>query len=123
VVSHCNMEIVSVLLDTDVCDVNTPNRAGYTAVMLAALADIQTDRQLNVVMRLFESGNVDVKAVQVSLDVFTFSDWLIIGSHCSCFFSLHIRSVSDLYFFTVLLYYGKIDVLRNNGYVSMDVIL
>jgi len=62
------MEIVNGLLDTAACDVNKPNRAGYTAVMLAALADIRTDRQLDVVKRLFETGDINVKAVQVGVE-------------------------------------------------------
>ncbi|KAK7483501.1 hypothetical protein BaRGS_00025300, partial [Batillaria attramentaria] len=37
-VSHCNFDTVSLLLDTEVCDVKRPNKAGYTPIMLAALA-------------------------------------------------------------------------------------
>ena len=65
-VSHGNFDVVGLILDTGVVDVNQPNRAGYTAIMLASLTDIQTDRQRQVVQRLFQSGNVNVRASQVS---------------------------------------------------------
>lgn len=64
-VSHGNLDVVGLILDTGVVDVNQPNRAGYTAIMLASLADIQTDRQRQVVQRLFQSGNVNLRATQV----------------------------------------------------------
>lgn len=63
--SHGNFDIVSLLLDTGVVDVDQSNRAGYTAVMLASLADVQTDTQRNVVLRLFRAGNVNLQALQV----------------------------------------------------------
>lgn len=63
-VSHGNFDIVSLLLDTGVVDVDQSNRAGYTAVMLASLADVQTDTQRNVVLRLFRAGNVNLQALQ-----------------------------------------------------------
>ena len=64
-VSHGNFEVVSLLLDTGVVNVDQCNRAGYTAVMLASLADVQTDSQRNVILRLFQSGNVNLQASQV----------------------------------------------------------
>jgi len=64
-VSHGNFDLVSLLLDTGVVDVNQANRAGYTAIMLASLADVQTDTQRSVVLRLFQSGNVNLQASQV----------------------------------------------------------
>jgi hypothetical protein len=63
-VSHCATDVIAVLLDTAACDVNKQNRAGYTPIMLAALADISTERQLDVVARLFAAGDVNVKALQ-----------------------------------------------------------
>ncbi|CAD6244114.1 GSCOCG00013251001-RA-CDS [Cotesia congregata] len=36
-VSHGNYDVVSILLDSKVCDINKPNAAGYTPVMLTAL--------------------------------------------------------------------------------------
>ena len=64
-VSHGNFDVVSLLLDTGVVNVDQCNRAGYTAIMLASLADVQTDTQRNVVLRLFQSGNVNLHASQV----------------------------------------------------------
>ena len=63
--------MVSLLLDTGVVDVDQCNRAGYTAVMLASLADVQTDTQREVVLRLFHSGNVNLQASQVLTDTQT----------------------------------------------------
>ena len=75
------------LLDTKVCDICLQNHAGYTgksvfelyiilieliyhlAVMMAAVIDIVSDEQRQVVRRLFrESGNVNVKTTQVLID-------------------------------------------------------
>ena len=39
-VSHCKMDVVNLLLDTGSIDVNKQNKAGYTAVMLAALTQV-----------------------------------------------------------------------------------
>ncbi|XP_045159923.2 uncharacterized protein LOC123525167 isoform X4 [Mercenaria mercenaria] len=61
-VSNCNFDIVSLLLDTGVCDLNKMNKAGYTAVIMATLASVQTQRQEEVVQRLFSMGNVNTKA-------------------------------------------------------------
>lgn len=63
-VSHGNLEVVSLLLDAELCDVNLQNKAGYTALMLAALAEVQTDRQRKVVARLFSLGDVNGRASQ-----------------------------------------------------------
>ncbi|CAH1773388.1 unnamed protein product, partial [Owenia fusiformis] len=63
-VSHCNFEIVTLLLDTGLCNVNKPNKAGYTAIMLASLAVIQTELQKTVVRHLFEAGDVNARASQ-----------------------------------------------------------
>lgn len=63
-VSHCNMNIVALLLDTGVCDVNLTNRAGYTAIMLASLASLKPGEDREVARRLFSAGNVDTQAQQ-----------------------------------------------------------
>ncbi|XP_064625261.1 uncharacterized protein LOC135486420 isoform X3 [Lineus longissimus] len=63
-VSHCNFEIVSLLLDTEQCNVNAQNRAGYTPIMLASLAQVQIDRHKEIVRRLFREGDVNIKASQ-----------------------------------------------------------
>ncbi|KRZ04010.1 KN motif and ankyrin repeat domain-containing protein 2 [Trichinella zimbabwensis] len=63
-VSYGNFEVVSLLLDSQVCDLNKANKAGYTAVMLAALTPLRSDRDRMVLQRLFHMGNVNVKATQ-----------------------------------------------------------
>uniref|UniRef100_A0A8C2LQK5 KN motif and ankyrin repeat domains 3 n=1 Tax=Cricetulus griseus TaxID=10029 RepID=A0A8C2LQK5_CRIGR len=65
-VSHGNLAISSLLLDTGVCDVNHQNRAGYSALMLAALTSVgQEEEDMAVVKRLFSMGDVNAKASQV----------------------------------------------------------
>ncbi|XP_055369430.1 KN motif and ankyrin repeat domain-containing protein 1-like isoform X2 [Betta splendens] len=63
-VSHSNFGIVNKLLDSDVCDVNQQNKAGYTPIMLAALAAAESPEDMRVVERLFTKGDVDAKASQ-----------------------------------------------------------
>ncbi|XP_030322345.1 KN motif and ankyrin repeat domain-containing protein 3 isoform X1 [Calypte anna] len=63
-VSHSNFHIVQLLLDTGVCNVDHQNKAGYTALMLAALAAVEQEEDMNVVKRLFSMGNVNAKASQ-----------------------------------------------------------
>ncbi|KAJ8305426.1 hypothetical protein KUTeg_015971 [Tegillarca granosa] len=66
-VSHCNFEIVNLLLDTGVVDLNKQNKAGYTATMLCTLAYTQTDRQREVAQRLFSMSDVDATASKASI--------------------------------------------------------
>ncbi|EDL86619.1 ankyrin repeat domain 47 (predicted) [Rattus norvegicus] len=64
-VSHGNLAISSLLLDTGVCDVNHQNRAGYSALMLAALTSVgKEEEDMAVVQRLFSMGDVNAKASQ-----------------------------------------------------------
>ncbi|XP_042335961.1 KN motif and ankyrin repeat domain-containing protein 3 isoform X2 [Sceloporus undulatus] len=63
-VSHSNFDIVQLLLDTGVCNVNHQNKAGYTALMLAALASVEQEADMAIVQRLFSMGNVNAKASQ-----------------------------------------------------------
>uniref|UniRef100_A0A8C6QBB0 KN motif and ankyrin repeat domains 3 n=1 Tax=Nannospalax galili TaxID=1026970 RepID=A0A8C6QBB0_NANGA len=63
-VSHGNLVISSLLLDTGVCEVNHQNRAGYSALMLAALTSVGQE-DMAVVQRLFNMGDVNAKATQV----------------------------------------------------------
>ncbi|KAM8939328.1 KN motif and ankyrin repeat domain-containing protein 3 [Pelodytes ibericus] len=63
-VSHSNFCIVQQLLDTEVCNVDRQNKAGYTAIMLAALAAVEKQEDMNIVCRLFSLGNVNAKASQ-----------------------------------------------------------
>ncbi|KAM6395863.1 KN motif and ankyrin repeat domain-containing protein 3 isoform 2-T2 [Rhynochetos jubatus] len=63
-VSHSNFHIVQLLLDTGVCNVDHQNKAGYTALMLAALAAVEQEDDMKVVRKLFSMGNVNAKASQ-----------------------------------------------------------
>nr|XP_057928243.1 KN motif and ankyrin repeat domain-containing protein 3 [Doryrhamphus excisus] len=63
-VSHSNFGVVDLLLDTDMCCVDKQNKAGYTAIMLAALSTVKEDDDMSVVKKLFSKGNVNAKASQ-----------------------------------------------------------
>ncbi|XP_026179099.1 KN motif and ankyrin repeat domain-containing protein 3 [Mastacembelus armatus] len=63
-VSHSNFGVVGLLLDTGVCCVDKQNKAGYTAIMLAALSTVKEDGDMAVVKKLFSQGNVNAKASQ-----------------------------------------------------------
>ncbi|XP_029371526.1 KN motif and ankyrin repeat domain-containing protein 1-like isoform X2 [Echeneis naucrates] len=63
-VSHSNFGIVKKLLDAEVCNVNQQNKAGYTPIMLAALAAVETPEEMRVVEQLFAKGDVNAKASQ-----------------------------------------------------------
>ena len=54
-------------MDTGACDINKQNKAGYTAIMLASLAQINSDRQRDIVRRMFEMGDVNARASQVHI--------------------------------------------------------
>lgn len=63
-VSHGNFGVVSSLLDSEECQLNLANRAGYSAVMLAALSSLENEVEKAVVQRLFEHGDVNARAQQ-----------------------------------------------------------
>ncbi|XP_068263074.1 KN motif and ankyrin repeat domain-containing protein 4 isoform X2 [Nyctibius grandis] len=63
-VSHSNFPIAKLLLDTGVCRLDLPNRAGYTAVMLTPLSAAETAEDMEVVMRLLKEGDVNLRATQ-----------------------------------------------------------
>ncbi|KAJ8930043.1 hypothetical protein NQ314_017208 [Rhamnusium bicolor] len=63
-VSHGNFDVVSILLDSKVCDINKPNKAGYTSVMLVSLAEVRSQTHANVVRRLFQLADVNIRAKQ-----------------------------------------------------------
>ncbi|CAG2104633.1 unnamed protein product [Medioppia subpectinata] len=54
-ISHNNFDIVSVLLDS---------KAGYTATMLVSLSKVDNETQKAVIRRLFQLGDVNIKAKQ-----------------------------------------------------------
>lgn len=49
----------------DVCNVNHQNKAGYTPIMLAALAAVEAEKDMKIVEELFACGDVNAKASQV----------------------------------------------------------
>ncbi|XP_056646149.1 uncharacterized protein LOC130451264 isoform X1 [Diorhabda sublineata] len=63
-VSHGNFDVVSILLDSKVCDINKQNKAGYTSVMLVSLAEVRSQTHANVVRRLFQLADVNIRAKQ-----------------------------------------------------------
>ncbi|XP_068599307.1 KN motif and ankyrin repeat domain-containing protein 3 [Brachionichthys hirsutus] len=65
-VSHSNFKVVGLLLETAVCSVDKQNKAGYTAIMLAALSTVKEEEEedMAVVKKLFGQGNVNAKASQ-----------------------------------------------------------
>ena len=65
-ISHCNFEITGLLLDSEICDINKANKAGYTPIMLAGLATLQCTEQMQMVSRLFSVGDVNARAQAVS---------------------------------------------------------
>lgn len=64
-VSHGNFDVVSILLDSKVCDINKQNKAGYTSVMLVSLAEVRSKTHAHVVRRLFQLADVNIRAKQV----------------------------------------------------------
>ncbi|KAM3868464.1 KN motif and ankyrin repeat domain-containing protein 1a [Diretmus argenteus] len=63
-VSHSNFQVVKKLLDADVCNVNQQNKAGYTPIMLAALAAVEAPKDMRIVEELFSKGDVNARASQ-----------------------------------------------------------
>ena len=74
---------------SEVCNVNQQNKAGYTPIMLAALAAVERPEDMKVVEKLFTKGDVNAKASQVSVfsgrgsgcDVLLFLS--TVSEHCS----------------------------------------
>ncbi|CAL8303282.1 unnamed protein product [Merluccius merluccius] len=63
-VSHSNFPVVRLLLDTGMCNADKQNKAGYTAIMLTALAAFHSDSDLHTVLKLLRTGDVNAKASQ-----------------------------------------------------------
>lgn len=57
---------MSVCVLSDVCNVNQQNKAGYTPIMLAALAAVESPKDMRIVEELFSKGDVNARASQVS---------------------------------------------------------
>ncbi|GMR37252.1 hypothetical protein PMAYCL1PPCAC_07447 [Pristionchus mayeri] len=60
-VSNGNLTVASLLLDFQ-ADVDIPNRAGYSPLMLAALVDLKDTAEVNIIHRLFRAGDVNKRA-------------------------------------------------------------
>jgi KN motif and ankyrin repeat domain-containing protein len=65
-VSNENFDVISVLLDSKVCRVDQMNKAGYSALMLGALCELNNETECAIMQRLFQMGNVNAKAVKAS---------------------------------------------------------
>lgn len=63
-VSHANFPVVRQLLDSGVCQVDKQNRAGYSPIMLTALAALKTQDDIETLLQLFRLGDVNAKASQ-----------------------------------------------------------
>lgn len=69
-VSHCNFDVVSVLLDSKVCNIDVVNDAGYTCIMILSLAQVKSNTHCDVIKRLFAMADVNMKAKQVIRVIF-----------------------------------------------------
>ncbi|XP_069460341.1 KN motif and ankyrin repeat domain-containing protein 2 [Ambystoma mexicanum] len=63
-VSQSNFAIVKILLDTGLCNVDKQNKAGYTAIMLTALAAFRSEGDMDTVLQMLRLGDVNAKASQ-----------------------------------------------------------
>ncbi|XP_061438558.1 KN motif and ankyrin repeat domain-containing protein 2 isoform X2 [Rhineura floridana] len=63
-VSHSNFPVVTTLLETGFCHVDQQNKAGYTAIMLTALAASRSESDTETIVQLLKMGNVNAKASQ-----------------------------------------------------------
>ncbi|XP_014256373.1 KN motif and ankyrin repeat domain-containing protein 3 isoform X2 [Cimex lectularius] len=61
-VSNGNFDVVSILLDSKVCNINKLNTAGYTCIMLVALTKVKSETDREVVRRLFHMADVNIRA-------------------------------------------------------------
>uniref|UniRef100_F7CTU3 KN motif and ankyrin repeat domain-containing protein 2 n=1 Tax=Xenopus tropicalis TaxID=8364 RepID=F7CTU3_XENTR len=63
-VSQSNFTAVRQLLDTGLCDVNRQNKAGFTPLMLTALAAFRSDEDIETVTQMLRLGDVNCRASQ-----------------------------------------------------------
>ncbi|XP_073810420.1 KN motif and ankyrin repeat domain-containing protein 4 isoform X2 [Danio rerio] len=63
-VSHSNFTVVKLLLDTGLCEVDHQNKAGYTAIMLAALTATENPEDMEVAQQLLRMGKINARASQ-----------------------------------------------------------
>lgn len=58
-VSFRNWKVVDVLLGTGIMNLNLPNKAGYTPIMMAALAGVTKEDDKEIARKMFLSGDVN----------------------------------------------------------------
>uniref|UniRef100_A0A8C5LQE9 KN motif and ankyrin repeat domain-containing protein 2 n=1 Tax=Leptobrachium leishanense TaxID=445787 RepID=A0A8C5LQE9_9ANUR len=63
-VSQSNFTVVRQLLETGLCDVNRQNKAGFTPLMLTALAAFRSDEDIETVKQILRLGDVNCRASQ-----------------------------------------------------------
>ncbi|XP_066449715.1 KN motif and ankyrin repeat domain-containing protein 2 isoform X2 [Eleutherodactylus coqui] len=63
-VSQSNFTVVRQLLDTGLCDVNRQNKAGFTPLMLTALAAFRSNEDIETVTQMLRLGDVNCRASQ-----------------------------------------------------------
>ncbi|XP_053573856.1 KN motif and ankyrin repeat domain-containing protein 2 [Bombina bombina] len=63
-VSQSNFTVVRQLLETGLCDVNRQNKAGFTPLMLTALAAFRSDEDIETVTQMLRLGDVNCRASQ-----------------------------------------------------------
>ncbi|KAM4038902.1 KN motif and ankyrin repeat domain-containing protein 2 [Anomaloglossus baeobatrachus] len=63
-VSQSNFTVVRQLLDTGLCDVNRQNKAGFTPLMLTALAALRSNEDIETVTQMLRLGDVNCRASQ-----------------------------------------------------------
>lgn len=64
------VHLVLILSHAGVCNIDYQNKAGYTPIMLASLAAVETKEDMMVVQELFSRGDVNAKASQVFVSLF-----------------------------------------------------
>lgn len=57
--------LIGLIYLTGLCNADKQNKAGYTAIMLTALAAFHSDSDLQTVLQLLRTGDVNAKASQV----------------------------------------------------------
>ncbi|XP_072255669.1 KN motif and ankyrin repeat domain-containing protein 2 isoform X2 [Pyxicephalus adspersus] len=63
-VSQSNFTVVRQLLETGLCDVNRQNKAGFTPLMLTALAAFRSNEDIETVTQMLRLGDVNCRASQ-----------------------------------------------------------
>ena len=114
-VSHGNFDVVSILLDSKVCNINRPNAAGYTCVMLVSLAQVRSDTHRQVIRRLFQLADVNVRARQVCTLFYIQKCWNL--TNLEYFFSTGSHSLSLRYNNGGVLWFSKNSFYSDAGII------